>query len=279
MSKPKETSVGETLALARKKKRLRYKKLSAELNIDQSYLIALEEENFSKIPGGQAYVKGFLRAYAKKLDLNPDDIIEKFNFSSDDDFSSNIGNLTNSQRTIGRFLNKKFSLIIIFLSFLILLIGYFVYVFLSSANSNHSEPSTDILMIEKDLIPQHSSEVSLSNEQTNQIKAVTEEIGLNSNTQSMNSSEKKNKTLIKVNEECWLEVFTQSERLLYKLALPGEKYSFDDDNLMIITGNFRNVEVLFNDKIVDLGVNANSANISCIVLPAGDCSEFRTPDN
>ena len=279
MSKPKETSVGETLALARKKKRLRYKKLSAELNIDQSYLIALEEENFSKIPGGQAYVKGFLRAYAKKLDLNPDDIIEKFNFSSDDDFSSNIGNLTNSQRTIGRFLNKKFSLIIIFLSFLILLIGYFVYVFLSSANSNHSEPSTDILMIEKDLIPQHSSEVSLSNEQTNQIKAVTEEIGLNSNTQSMNSSEKKNKTLIKVNEECWLEVFTKSERLLYKLALPGEKYSFDDDNLMIITGNFRNVEVLFNDKIVDLGVNANSANISCIVLPAGDCSEFRTPNS
>tara|TARA_B100000212_G_scaffold59084_1_gene39739 strand:- start:700 stop:1539 length:840 start_codon:yes stop_codon:yes gene_type:complete len=279
VSKPKETSVGETLALARKKKRLRYKKLSTELNIDQSYLIALEEENFSKIPGGHAYVKGFLRAYAKKLDLNPDDIIEKFNFSSDNDFSSNIGNLTNSQRTIGRFLNKKFSLIIIFLSFLILLIGYFVYVFLSSADSNHSEPSTNILMIEKDLIPQHSSEVSLSNEQTNQIKAVTEEIGLNSNTQSMNSSEKKNKTLIKVNEECWLEVFTQSERLLYKLALPGEKYSFDDDNLMIITGNFRNVEVLFNDKIVDLGVNANSANISCIVLPAGDCSEFRTPNS
>ena len=279
MSKPKETSVGETLALARKKKRLRYKKLSTELNIDQSYLIALEEENFSKIPGGQAYVKGFLRAYAKKLDLNPDDIIEKFNFSSDDDFSSNIGNLTNSQRTIGRFLNKKFSLIFIFLSFLILLIGYFVYEFLSSADSNHREPSTDILMIEKDLIPQHSSEVSLSNEQTNQIKAVAEDIGLNSKTQSMNSSEKKNKTLIKVNEECWLEVFTQSERLLYKLALPGEKYSFDDDNLMIITGNFRNVEVLFNDKIVDLGVNANSANISCIVLPAGDCSEFRTPNS
>ena len=279
MSKPKETSVGETLALARKKKRLRYKKLSTELNIDQSYLIALEEENFSKIPGGQAYVKGFLRAYAKKLDLNPDDIIEKFNFSSDNDFSSNIGNLTNSQRTIGRFLNKKFSLIFIFLSFLILLIGYFVYEVLSSADSNHREPSTDILMIEKDLIPQHSSEVSLSNEQTNQIKPVTEDLGLNSNTQSMNSSEKKNKTLIKVNEECWLEVFTQSERLLYKLALPGEKYSFDDDNLMIIAGNFRNVEVLFNDKIVDLGVNANSANISCIVLPAGDCSEFRTPNS
>ena len=71
-------SVGEILASARKKKRLRYKKLSSELNIDEIYLIALEEGNFDLIPGGEAYVKGFLRSYAKKLDLNPDDVIDKY---------------------------------------------------------------------------------------------------------------------------------------------------------------------------------------------------------
>ena len=71
-----DISVGRTLSAARKKKRLRYKKLSSELNIDESYLIALEEDNFELIPGGEAYVKGFLRSYAKKLDLNPDEIIQ-----------------------------------------------------------------------------------------------------------------------------------------------------------------------------------------------------------
>lgn len=71
-------SVGEILASARKKKRLRYKKLSSELNIDEIYLIALEEGNFDLIPGGEAYVKGFLRSYAKKLDLNPDDVIDNY---------------------------------------------------------------------------------------------------------------------------------------------------------------------------------------------------------
>ena len=42
-----DNSVGKILSSARKKKRLRYKKLSSELKIDEVYLIALEEENFS----------------------------------------------------------------------------------------------------------------------------------------------------------------------------------------------------------------------------------------
>ena len=89
-----DISVGRTLSAARKKKRLRYKKLSSELNIDESYLVALEEDNFELIPGGEAYVKGFLRSYAKKLDLNPDEIIqiyssarEKFSDKSSGDLS------------------------------------------------------------------------------------------------------------------------------------------------------------------------------------------------
>ena len=48
MSDLNETSVGETLSTARKKKRLRYKKLSSELNIDESYLVALEENKFEE---------------------------------------------------------------------------------------------------------------------------------------------------------------------------------------------------------------------------------------
>ena len=78
MTDAQEISVGEILTSARKKKRLRYKKLSSELNIDEIYLVALEEGNFDLIPGGEAYVKGFLRSYAKKLDLNPDDVIDKY---------------------------------------------------------------------------------------------------------------------------------------------------------------------------------------------------------
>ena len=78
MTDAQDISVGQILASARKKKRLRYKKLSSELNIDEIYLVALEEGNYDLIPGGEAYVKGFLRSYAKKLDLNPDDVIDNY---------------------------------------------------------------------------------------------------------------------------------------------------------------------------------------------------------
>ena len=64
---------GELLKEARKKKRRRYTKLSSELGIPEKYLEALEENNFS-IMAGPAYVRGYLRAYAKKLDLDPEPV-------------------------------------------------------------------------------------------------------------------------------------------------------------------------------------------------------------
>ena len=89
-----DISAGRALSAARKKKRLRYKKLSSELNIDESYLVALEEDNFELIPGGEAYVKGFLRSYAKKLELNPDEIIQIYSSAREktsDKISGNLG--------------------------------------------------------------------------------------------------------------------------------------------------------------------------------------------
>ena len=68
---------GELLKEARKKTRRRYKRLSSELGIPEKYLEALEENNFS-IMAGPTYVKGYLRAYAKKLDLDPETVITAF---------------------------------------------------------------------------------------------------------------------------------------------------------------------------------------------------------
>ena len=68
---------GELLKEARKKTRRRYKRLSSELGIPEKYLEALEENNFS-IMAGPTYIKGYLRAYAKKLDLAPETVIAAF---------------------------------------------------------------------------------------------------------------------------------------------------------------------------------------------------------
>ena len=88
-----------------------------------------------------------------------------------------------------------------------------------------------------------------------------------------------NRIDIKVYGDCWLEVFSENKRMIYKLSKEGEEFTFNESKVKIIAGNFKNVEVSFNDKIVNLEEYANNNLVSCIVLPSGDCSDFRTADN
>mgnify|MGYP003298626760 FL=1 len=53
----------------------------------------------------------------------------------------------------------------------------------------------------------------------------------------------------------------------------------NESKVKIIAGNFKNVEVSFNDKIVNLEDYANTKQVSCIVLPSGDCSDFKAADS
>ena len=278
MTDSKEISVGESLSSARKKKRLRYKKLSSELNIDASYLIALEEENYGLIPGGDAYVKGFLRSYAKKLDLDPDEVIKDFNLSIKGSSKSNRWGSLKSERKQEGLLNKETSLTVVSVFILIVIAAFFLTFISNSIETVQVE--SNVAVSEKPLELPSEESVDLISEDLTATADLTqmalEEDKIND---PVTFEVKKNITFIEVRDECWLEVFSQNERLLYKLATAGERFEFDSDVIMVTAGNFRNIDVLFNDKIVDLGANANAANVSCVVLPAGDCSEFRTPNN
>ena len=278
MTDSKEISVGESLSAARKKKRLRYKKLSSELNIDASYLIALEEENYGLIPGGDAYVKGFLRSYAKKLDLDPDEVIKDFNLSIVGSSKSDSWGSLKSERKQEGLLNKETSLTVVSVFILIVIAAFFLTFISNSIETVQVE--SNVAVSEKPLELPSEESVDLISEDLTATADLTqmalEEDKIND---PVTFEVKKNITFIEVRDECWLEVFSQNERLLYKLATAGERFEFDSDVIMVTAGNFRNIDVLFNDKIVDLGANANAANVSCVVLPAGDCSEFRTPNN
>ena len=88
-----------------------------------------------------------------------------------------------------------------------------------------------------------------------------------------------NRIDIKVYGDCWLEVFNENKRILYNLAKEGDEFVLNESKVKIIAGNFKNVEVLFNDKIVNLEDYANTKQVSCIVLPSGDCSDFKAADS
>ena len=280
-------SVGEILASARKKKRLRYKKLSSELNIDEIYLIALEEGNFDLIPGGEAYVKGFLRSYAKKLDLNPDDVIDNYlssrkgslkatkKLSPKDQINSNPKNL------------PKIGLIATFSIIFLLFLGVIFREYESDNQkvTNTVETSTTITSNDSNEMHDESTLLILKPDENQSSESTGDLItAINSDLDSQASAlpleeTPLNRIDIKVYGDCWLEVFNENKRMIYNLAKEGDEFVLNESKVKIIAGNFKNVEVSFNDKMVNLEDYANTKQVSCIVLPSGDCSDFRTADS
>ncbi|MDQ7819568.1 MAG: DUF4115 domain-containing protein [Armatimonadota bacterium] len=70
----KPLGIGERLRAAREARGLSLAAASAQTRIRAGYLQALEEEQFDRLPG-RAYARGYLRAYARALGLDPDDLL------------------------------------------------------------------------------------------------------------------------------------------------------------------------------------------------------------
>ena len=263
---------GQLLSEARKKKRLRYKRLSSELNIPEKYLQALEEEDYEVMPGGDPYIKGYLRAYAKKLELDPDFIIEKYlqNLKSD----KNTPNKQTIKLESKLLPFKKYILPIVFLLFF----SFFIY--FSSCSQNDQLQNAPENFYDKG-----SDEVKT----TSRAK-----IKVDNDTDILEENKEKilfNKTITKpveilateapivledllqfyFPEECWVEVYNESERLVFKLAKAGSSLEINSKGpFKIKIGNANYATLRFNGVVIDLLESSNRENnVSWVVLPSG----------
>ena len=290
-----DISAGRALSAARKKKRLRYKKLSSELNIDESYLIALEEDNFELIPGGEAYVKGFLRSYAKKLDLNPDEIIQIYSSGREKNSDETSSDLSLQLKKDN--INQTKYLAALILVPALVVVFFLSLAFILGFPTNQKEKNLESFKEDDSIqLPKKFEDqtIEIPTTQIEDLDKITFKLDDSPEESDKDLRElppskvdelpkpvisNQNITSIRVFDDCWLEVFSEKERLIYILAKAGEEYIFEEDRLKIIAGNFKNIEISFNDKIQNLEEYANKNNVSCIVLPTGNCSEFRTPNS
>ena len=70
-------TIGETLREARMRQRLDIADVEASTKIRAKYLRALENEEFSMLPG-PTFVKTFLRTYSEALGLDPHLLVEEY---------------------------------------------------------------------------------------------------------------------------------------------------------------------------------------------------------
>jgi hypothetical protein len=69
--------IGNSLREARERQGLGYPEIELATKIRAKYIRALEEENFTAIPG-DAYIRGFLRSYADYLGLDGDVYVDEY---------------------------------------------------------------------------------------------------------------------------------------------------------------------------------------------------------
>ena len=279
---------GQLLKEARKKTRRRYKRLSSELSIPEKYLEALEENNFS-IMAGPTYVKGYLRAYAKKLDLDPETIIAAFDRYLKDQRRLEKKGIKKEQKNETK---KKVSYIYALIFFLIASITLLI-AFIPERN-NDSEKKEDRSFSETEI--QNSNDIppilntkpalSIELEQdtsqnipdlniqeeviaieiTDDVKDETNKLSIETiNTIEMNFS-----------GDCWIELMDKNGIIEYRLAKAGTSMFFEGlGPFKLLIGNSKRVELFYNDVKVSLASTTNvKTNVSCLVLPEGRCSEF-----
>ena len=277
MAEPQEEKFsGQLLSEARKKRKLRYKRLSTELNIPEKYLQALEEENYGVMPGGDPYIKGYLRAYAKKLGIDPDFIIERYS-----------ENLINKQ-TISSVQSVKDEYMFIKSKKYILAVAIFfffsLFIYLSPSCSEDVLVETSVEDYDKNKPVETSiiesgieiEEIDTSEAEGNIVPSIDL---MNKKIEAQTISEAfVTEDLLEFYflKECWVSVENEFEKLVYKLA--EEETSLEVRSkgpFKVIVGNAKNANLIFNGIVVDLIESSNRENnVSCVVLPSGKCSEF-----
>ena len=72
------TSIGYILKAAREKQGYSLRDVEEETKIRRHYIQLLEDDDFAQLPG-PVYAKGFLRSYARFLDIPGDPLIRMYN--------------------------------------------------------------------------------------------------------------------------------------------------------------------------------------------------------
>ncbi len=155
--KEERNIVGKTLKDARTSKKISFEKASKETKISQTYLKAMEEEDFDKIPG-EVVLKGFLKIYADFLGVDSNALISELNkkIKKDkpkNDFKQEKKVVSNSTKKLPSLdLAKASKMILVVSIVIVLLVGIFSFVgfFTRSLKSvSNKKNNTTVTLAEK----------------------------------------------------------------------------------------------------------------------------------
>jgi len=139
-------SIGQRLKKARLRKKYTLEHVEKKTKIRNKYLVAIENDSFSRLPN-QVYAKGFIKTYAKFLDLNADDIVEQYKMENALNIEEDFKSLPKSRISFPKIVISSKTLIIS--SIIIGVLGFATFLFFQ-VQGFLSAPELVIYQPEKD---------------------------------------------------------------------------------------------------------------------------------
>lgn len=278
--------LGEKLRKEREKKGISLETLSQETKIKTEYLKAIEEGEFSRLPTGEIYRKGFVKNYAKAIGLNTDEILRRYkeikdNMEKDKKNKESVEEKQEQRQIYGcegslKFPRVNYKTVIIIIA---LVFSLFVakQIFLSPAkevntNVNNNQTESIGLDLQQDTNNEEntqeanstSPEVSISDEREDVITLIKDD---KLETKYMVKVLQIALDIKVVSNRCWIKVIVDGENFYEGTLTEGETKTISGKNkIWMRVGNPLVVDMTVNGK--HLGVpGGNTRNFVFVKQP------------
>lgn len=273
-------SPGQWLTEAREKLSLSQKEIASRLNLREEIIAALDANNFDELPAA-TYVRGYIRSYARAVNLNADTIIEIYEATAEAP-PEILPDVKPKVQASSRDKPVKAMTYLVTFSLVILIIAWWqgqhivgTDLFMSNSKtseggkypggftytyeivthpgnpSDASDPDDPVIM-PITLAPEISASPGISDSADSLNLEATDQLSLGT---PANGDAVTNPATLKLDltAESWIEVYdAKGEKLHVSLAKPGGKIDLTGDApLSVKLGNARGVKVIFNGKPFD----------------------------
>lgn len=255
-------SLGQKLAAERKAQKRKLSDVATDLNIRESYLKAIEEDDYSKLPG-KAYIAGFIKVYAEYLGLDYQLFLKALRATQN--LQEDYQNMPKALKGEKRRQKKIFKVSLVLLFIVVASVHYYNYIVheidIRHIEEQNSVSETLLTFFNKTQnitninADEHKESISHT-EDLSQIK--TPEVAI-VNTESIESIELHNqkskppfaRILLKADKDVWVQIRNLEDKKIYvSSVLPKNKYYWVApwSNVVLDVADAASLEIIIDDK-------------------------------
>ena len=185
--KESKIALGKELAKIRLEKKLTIKEIAREIRIEPSIIKKIEKNDFESI-GAPVFIKGYLRQYASFIEMDADEVLERYNQLNYKEDTSPIVN--NSVQQLSKFIVTPKIIIFSILSIAISMILWFLFsYFINQDKESESNVITNNVELDLNQEPSNVTEAVSIEPELNESQDLTENITVIENQEPSNVTE------------------------------------------------------------------------------------------